>query len=95
MNNVNFVIGYVNIQAGIDDNNWLCHNTAETMDEARRIAQSKAQRGALVVGVFPIHHWNLGCVSCKPRYMIDNRDYTNAPIRNAESIINSASSTVL
>lgn len=90
-----FIIGFVNIQAGIDDNNWLACDVADTTDEAQRIMQAKSRRGALVVGVFPAHHWNHGNVTCKPRFVIDNRDYSNAPIRNAEMIINSASSTVL
>lgn len=78
-------------------NSWCGQGCADTLDEARKMAEElAAQTGKYqAAAVFPSHHWNCGYVSCKPLILIDNTDYSNAPIRGCANLINAASSTVL
>lgn len=62
-----FIIGFVIVQGGIDDNRWIPCGVSDTTEEAVAIMKARAARGgALVVAVFPAENWVHGQVSCEP-----------------------------
>jgi hypothetical protein len=76
------------------ENNWLGYKAADNLGAARVDLHKIAERDDVqMAAIFPEHHWHYGLVTCKPGYLIDKTDRTNAPICGLGDLIDSRDSS--
>lgn len=75
------------------EENWLGYKAADTLEGARDQMHTVAKLDTVqMAAIFPEHHWHYGLVTCRPLYLVDKADRSNAPICGLGGLINSLDS---